>query len=203
MTCQTSAVLEPNSTADLAAALKSYSKLADATGRSLKVRATHSKFHGTTAFNCPAGSANIFRPEDGNRTAFGAAPDLSVGVLLNGMNRLLAVDPENHRLTVQAGMTVKQLLEVATANGMSVPLGAVPAFADLMVGGVLLTGAHGSNYGGRSNLVREGAGGRVVSSLAAEEGWQRILCVQPRNSLHIPKKPTANSTHQRPGRPPH
>jgi len=110
------------------------------------------RFHGTTAFNCPSNASNIYIPEDGSRPAIGAPPDLSIGVLLGGMNKVLSVDKERHLMRVQSGMTIKQLLDEATARGMSVPLGSVTAFADLMVGGVLLTGAHGSNYRGKSNL---------------------------------------------------
>jgi hypothetical protein len=117
-------------------------------------------FHSTNAFACPSNTTNIFTPEAGSRPAFGAAPDLSVGVLLGGMDRVLWADPATHTLRVQAGMTVRQLLEAATAANMSVPLGTVPAFADLMLGGVLLTGAHGSNYRGKSNLVRSEDAGR-------------------------------------------
>jgi len=41
MACQTSAVLEPTSTEELAAGLKAYFRMANATGQSVKVRATH------------------------------------------------------------------------------------------------------------------------------------------------------------------
>ncbi|GBF95589.1 FAD FMN-containing dehydrogenase [Raphidocelis subcapitata] len=152
MACQASVLIEPNSTEQLAAALKSHLAAAAAAGKSVKVRATHKFFHSTTAFACPSNTTNIFTPEAGSRPAFGAGPDLSVGVLLGGMDRVLSTDPAIHTMRVQAGMTVRQLLEAATAAGMSVPLGTVPAFADLMLGGVLLTGAHGSNYKGKSNL---------------------------------------------------
>jgi FAD/FMN-containing dehydrogenase len=99
---------------------------------------------------------------------YGPQPDLSVGVLLGGMDKVLSSDPVRHRMRVQAGMTVKQLLEAATEAGMSVPLGVVPAFADLMLGGVLLTGAHGTNFGGASNLVRP-----ALQGAARQGGGQR------------------------------
>lgn len=73
------------------------------------------------------------------------------------MDKVLSVDQKARRLRVQAGMTIKQLLEAATKHGMGVPLGSVPAFADLTLGGVLLTGAHGSNFKGRHSLVRGGS----------------------------------------------
>lgn len=89
---------------------------------------------------------------------------------------MLWVDQGSSLMRVQAGMTVKQLLAEATRAGMSVPLGAVPAFADLMLGGVLLTGAHGSAFRGRSHVVRgrRGGGGAVrrapLAGVAAMQG---------------------------------
>lgn len=77
----------------------------------------------------------------------------SVTLLLQNMSKVLAVDKAGYRMRVQAGMLVTQLLKEATAAGMSVPLGAVPAFGDLSLGGVLATGAHGTGLGATSSLV--------------------------------------------------
>jgi hypothetical protein len=96
----------------------------------------------------------MYAPGAGAAPLYGArSADLTIGVLLAQLNRTLAVDATNYRVTVEAGMTVRALLAEATRLGMSVPLGSVPAFADLMLGGVLLTGAHGSAFRGRGSLA--------------------------------------------------
>jgi FAD/FMN-containing dehydrogenase len=73
------------------------------------------------------------------------------------MNKVLAVDHAAKQMRVQAGMLITQLLREATAAGMSVPLGSVPAFGDLTLGGVLVTGAHGTGHQATSSLVSHSA----------------------------------------------
>jgi FAD/FMN-containing dehydrogenase len=77
----------------------------------------------------------------------------SVTLLLEKMTNVLSVDPVNKQMRVQTGMLITQLLKEATAVGMSVPLGSVPAFGDLTLGGVLVTGAHGTGHQAISSLV--------------------------------------------------
>lgn len=77
----------------------------------------------------------------------------SVTLLLDNMTRVLSVDKAANQMRVQAGMLITQLLKEATAAGMSVPLGTVPAFGDLTLGGVLVTGAHGTGHQATSSLV--------------------------------------------------
>lgn len=77
----------------------------------------------------------------------------TVTLLQDNMNKLLSVDKAAYQMRVQTGMLVTQLLKEATAAGMSVPLGSVPAFGDLTLGGVLVTGAHGTGHLTTSSLV--------------------------------------------------
>jgi hypothetical protein len=140
-------------------------------------------FHSTTAFACPGNTTDIFTPGAAAASPFGRPADRTVGVLLGGMNRVVSADRSKNQITVQAGMKVKQLFDEATALGMSVPLGTPPAFSDLMIGGVMLTGAHGSNFGGKSCLVRgpRGAAGCSGARLprlggAGREGTARSCC---------------------------
>lgn len=69
------------------------------------------------------------------------------------MNRVIAVNEELHQLTVEAGMTIGELLQNAEAHGMSVIPGAVSIYAILTVGGILSASAHGSGAS-LSSLVR-------------------------------------------------
>ena len=86
-----------------------------------------------------------------------AAPNTtSLALLTDYMNSVLTVDSARHRLRVQAGMLVTKLMKEAANLNMSLPLGSIPAFADLTLGGVLSTGAHGSGLNTTSSLVRKG-----------------------------------------------
>lgn len=75
-------------------------------------------------------------------------------VLHERLNKVLAVDRAKNQMRVGAGMDVKELTTAATKAGMSVPVGSMPAYAGLTLGGVLLTSAHGSGFGTVHNLVR-------------------------------------------------
>lgn len=56
-------------------------------------------------------------------------------------------------VTVQAGMTLTELLDYATRQSLTVPLGAVPNYKDLTIGGMLATRAHGLGPAGSSAVV--------------------------------------------------
>jgi hypothetical protein len=55
---------------------------------------------------------------------------------------------------LHAGITVTELLRYATRNNLTVPLGVLPNYADLTIGGLLATGAHGIGGSGQANMVR-------------------------------------------------
>jgi L-gulonolactone oxidase len=65
---------------------------------------------------------------------------------------MLSVDRDRHLLTVEAGMTLRELALAAEAHDMSVPAGALPLYGNLTVGGVVLTSAHGTAYRTTSSL---------------------------------------------------
>lgn len=69
------------------------------------------------------------------------------------MTRVLAIDHKKYQIRVQAGMFATQLLAEAAKANMSCPLGSIPAFGDLTLGGVLVTGAHGSGHKTTSSVV--------------------------------------------------
>jgi FAD/FMN-containing dehydrogenase len=45
-------------------------------------------------------------------------------------------------VTVQAGITMTELIDWANANDLTLPLGTVPSYLDLTIGGLLATGGH-------------------------------------------------------------
>lgn len=114
----------------------------------VKIRATRRGFHSSAGFVCP-GRRGSSKPEF-HPTIHSSAT--SVTVLMHLMNRVVAVDPDRKRMTVEAGMTLMELVNAAEANAMSVPAGAVSIYANLTVGGVILASAHGSGLGAVSSL---------------------------------------------------
>jgi FAD/FMN-containing dehydrogenase len=91
-------------------------------GKDLKIRASRHKFHTTTSLACPDQTfANGTDPPAGSGAPAGHAPNvMAVAILHDKMDKVLAVDPENFRMTVGAGMRINQLLPAATAANMSV-----------------------------------------------------------------------------------
>jgi hypothetical protein len=57
-------------------------------------------------------------------------------------------------LFLLAGLAVTELLRHTTRNNLTVPLGVLPNYADLTIGGLLATGAHGIGGSGQANMVR-------------------------------------------------
>lgn len=115
----------------------------------VKIRATRRGFHSSAGFVCP-GRRGSSKPEF--HPIHSSSDATSVTVLMHLMNRVVAVDPDRKRMTVEAGMTLMELVNAAEANAMSVPAGALSIYANLTVGGVILASAHGSGLGAVSSL---------------------------------------------------
>jgi FAD/FMN-containing dehydrogenase len=62
--------------------------------------------------------------------------------------------PTAAAVSLHAGITVTELLRYATSNNLTVPLGVLPNYADLTIGGLLATSSHGIGRSGRANVVR-------------------------------------------------
>lgn len=97
-------------------------------------------------FSCPKGPSGS-GSSPGTRTAVIATQD---------MNKVL--HRQGRHVTVQAGITMTQLIEYANANQLTVPLGTVPSYLDLTVGGLLAVGAHAQGPKGASNVVSHCSG---------------------------------------------
>lgn len=63
------------------------------------------------------------------------------------------LDREGTFVTVQAGMTMSDLIAYANSQQLTIPLGTVPAYTDLTVGGLLSTGGHGNGPKGANAVV--------------------------------------------------
>lgn len=106
-------------------------------------------------------------PAAANGSAAAAAkPALRVGVMMDRMSRLLAVDKANNQISVEAQMTLKELYAAANAHGLSVPRMSLPWWQGLTLAGIHATSAHGSGNNVTSMIVRGRALGRGARSRA-------------------------------------
>jgi L-gulonolactone oxidase len=110
----------------------------------VRIRATRRGFHSSMGFVC-SGHRGSSHPEYREDTE---SDDqlTSVTVLLHLMNRVVAVDNDHHQMTVEAGMTLRELTLAAEANHMSVPAGTLSIYGNLTIGGSIMTSAHGTAY---------------------------------------------------------
>jgi len=112
--CDPGITVSVNSTVAVAAAVKKYRAEAEKTGKTLKIRASRHKFHTTTSLACPD---QQYAVPNGSLSHEGV---LAVAILHDGLDKVLAVDPIKHTMTVGAGMRLNQLLPAATKYNMSV-----------------------------------------------------------------------------------
>jgi FAD/FMN-containing dehydrogenase len=83
----------------------------------------------------------------------GASADTRTGVIATSdMRRVLG--RKGCLVTVQAGITLTELKAYANSQQLTLPLGTIPAYGDLTVGGILATGAHRAGPKGASSMVR-------------------------------------------------
>lgn len=145
MVCRATEVLAPTSTEQLAAAIKSYAKLA--TKQPVHVRATHKYYHSTASFPCAAATAGQHDlPADSSAA-------MTVDVLMQGMDQLVTADAAAKTITVQAGMTVSSMITIAKQQGLAVPLMAVPNYGGLTIGGIMATAATGTGTAGSPSAL--------------------------------------------------
>lgn len=116
----------------------------------LKIRATRRGFHSSAGFVC-SGQRDSSKKEH-LEAGILAKDAVSVTMLLHRMNKVVSVEEEQRRITVEAGMTLLELAHAAEANSMSVPAGAFCMYSNLSVGGVVMASAHGSGLGGVGSL---------------------------------------------------
>jgi FAD/FMN-containing dehydrogenase len=106
---------------------------------------------------CAAAGAKIV-PQGGNTSMVGGATptnDFQYILSLSRLNRILAVDPIDQTITLQAGVTLKAAQDAAAAQNCLLPL-SISSEGSAQIGGVLSTNAGGNNtvrYGNARDLV--------------------------------------------------
>lgn len=101
-------------------------------------------------------------------------PDGQDGLLISTkyLNHILKIDVEAMTMTVESGVTLKQLINEAAEAGLALPY--APYWWGLTIGGLLGTGAHGSTLWGKGSSVHDYVVElRIVSPGKPEDGYAK------------------------------
>lgn len=129
-TCRVAAVAYPSNESELLLAVSN----AAIKKQHMKVVTVYS--HSIPKLSCPGGPA-------------GAGLVIST----ERLNKVVSVDLTTNRMTFQAGITLRQLLDAAAARGLALPY--TPYWQGVTLGGMLGTGSHGSSLFGKGSAVHE------------------------------------------------
>lgn len=129
-TCRVAAVARPSNEGELLAAVSS------AVVKRQHMKAVTVYSHSIPKLSCPGGPA-------------GAGLAISTDLL----NKVVSVDLASNRMTFEAGITLRQLLDAAAARGLALPY--TPYWQGVTLGGMLGTGSHGSSLFGKGSAVHE------------------------------------------------
>ena len=98
------------------------------------------------------------------------------GVLIStsNLNHILKTDREAMKMTVEPGVTLKELINEAAKAGLTLP--STPYWWGITVGGLMATAAHGSSLWGKGSSVHDYVVElRVVSPAGPEDGYAKVM----------------------------
>lgn len=154
-TCRTARVVYPSSEVELIVAV------AEATMENAKIKVVTRYSHSIPKLVCP----------DGER-----------GVLISTkyLNRVLNINASAMTMTVESGMTLRQLIEEAAEANMALPY--APYWWGLTVGGMMATGAHDSSLWGLESQVHDYVTGvTIVSPGQPHQGYAKVRVLEAGN----------------------
>ncbi|XP_038708772.1 probable L-gulonolactone oxidase 6 [Tripterygium wilfordii] len=109
-------------------------------------------------------------------------PDGQDGLLISTkfLNRVLNVDVSSATITVESGVTLRQLIDEAAKAGLALPY--APYWWGATVGGILGTGAHGSTLWGKGSSVHDYVVQlRLVSPGGPRDGYAKLRTLDTSN----------------------
>lgn len=146
--CRASKAVYPASEAEVVAAV------AEATRASIKMKVVTRYSHSIPKLVCPDG-------------------DNGVVISTKYLNRTLSVNTSAMTVTVESGVTLRQLINEAGRANMALPY--APYWWGLTVGGMIATGAHGSSLWGLGSQVHDYVTRlTIVSPGEAHEGYAKV-----------------------------
>ncbi|XP_065864142.1 probable L-gulonolactone oxidase 4 [Euphorbia lathyris] len=102
-------------------------------------------------------------------------PDGEDGLLISTKNldKVLEIDAESSTMTVQSGVTLRQIINEGAKAGLALPYG--PYWWGLTIGGMMSTGAHGSSVWGNGSAVHDYVVSlTMVSPGGIEDGYVKV-----------------------------
>lgn len=102
-------------------------------------------------------------------------PDGQDGLLIStkNLNHILKIDFQAMKMTVESGVTLRQVIDESAKVGLALPYG--PYFWGLSIGGLLSTGAHGSTLWSKGSALHEYVVEvRIVSPGKPEDGYVKV-----------------------------